>query len=125
MTSLFFRKDLWTYYPRRETMDINSIQGPNAYLNTQSSPPPVENEQLGEQNREASQSNIDAGTQASRAYEVQLTQEAQDRLAAQRAEQQAQSRQTQPEEPPPPPEQQQPQQVMSAPDASQIVNIVA
>lgn len=100
-------------------MDINSIQGANAYQNTQSTPPPVDDTQLREQNVEASRSELDTRREASRAFEVSLTQEARDLLAAEendRATEPAESTTSEAAANEP---------VVPTQDASQIVNIVA
>lgn len=64
-------------------MDINSVQGSAASTNTLSTTPPVENVQTHEQNLEASQTRLDeqANRDAQQAFEVNITQEARNRLA--------------------------------------------
>jgi hypothetical protein len=64
-------------------MDINSLQGSAAYANTLNATPPVENTQTREQNLAASTARLDEQTTraAQQAFEVNITQEARDRLA--------------------------------------------
>lgn len=67
-------------------MDINSLNGANAYSNIPASTPQVDNTQLREQNREAARSALESQNQAKQAFEVSITQEAREKLAAQSTE---------------------------------------
>lgn len=60
-------------------MEINSTFGTNPYSTLPGTTPPVENDQLSEQNLEASQTSIDdqAASVVRDAFEVNLSQEAQ------------------------------------------------
>lgn len=106
-------------------MNINSLQGVHAYTNAPNATPPINNT-LRTQNVEASRTDLttENTTAAREAFEVNITQEAQDRLAAQTAEA--------PEIPEAPeetqtttPENQTNQTIATAREESQIVNIVA
>ncbi|MBU1340738.1 MAG: hypothetical protein KKE44_24305 [Proteobacteria bacterium] len=101
-------------------MEINSLQGAAAYANVPNATPPVDNTRLREQNVEASRTDLNTeNTQAAQqAFEVTLTREAQDRLAAQKAEA-SNAAQTQP------PENQNNGTIAQTYETSQIVNIVA
>lgn len=98
-------------------MDINALQGSNAYTANQLTPPPVEDSLAKRQNREITDQRQD-NTQSSRqAFEVTITQEAQARLAAEKLTISA-TQDTAPGR--------RPSAVPgSAQEASQIVNIVA
>ncbi len=63
-------------------MEINSSNGINAYANVPHTTPSTDNSQLRQENTEASRSDIDPQSSATQAFEVSITQEAQDRLAA-------------------------------------------
>ncbi|MBU1196661.1 MAG: hypothetical protein KKE62_10355 [Proteobacteria bacterium] len=99
-------------------MDINSLNGANAYSNIPGSAPQVDNTQLREQNREAAGSDLESQNRATRAFEVSITQEARAKLAAQTTEntQQAQNEASGSANT---------RNTMPAHSASQIVNIVA
>lgn len=99
-------------------MDINSLNGVNAYSNIPGSTPPVDNTQLREQNREAARLALESQNQAKQAFEVSITQEAREKLAAQSTEntQQAQNEIS---------DNVNAKNTMPAHSASQIVNIVA
>ncbi len=60
-------------------MIINSVQGANAYTNTQNTSPAVDTAKLKEQNLEVSRTelNTENSTAAQQAFEVSITQEAQ------------------------------------------------
>lgn len=64
-------------------MEINSLQGPAAYINASAPVSPVDNTVTREQNTQASNSTLDAQTTqaAQQAFEVSITQEARDRQA--------------------------------------------
>ncbi len=101
-------------------MIINSVQGANAYTNVQNTTPPVDTAQLRDQNLEASRTelNQESTTAAQQAFEVTITQEAQQKLSAENNEDSAQVAAQQLEDqnnPNPEP----------AHETSQIVNIVA
>ncbi len=100
-------------------MDINNINGPNTYTANKSATPPVDNALLENQNREAAKADLNQETSraAQQAFEVNITQEAQDLLAAEAT---------------PPPTQtasdkntEQDQSPAATQEARQIVNIVA
>ncbi len=107
-------------------MNINSVQGANAYTNIQNTTPPVDSAKLREQNLEVSRTeqNKENTTAAQQAFEVTITQEAQQlsaknneapvQKAAQPIEDQTTKNQANQN---PEPE--------SVHEASQIVNIVA
>lgn len=99
-------------------MNINSLNGVNAYSNIPASTPPVDNSQLQEQNREASRSELDYQARTKQAFEVSITEEARQRLAAQNAEN---SRQARSEEI----DSKDRNTIVPSQNASQIVNIVA
>lgn len=107
-------------------MEINSLQGAAAYASSLGATQPVENTQTRDQNVEASRTDLttQSTSVAQEAFEVTITQEAQDRLAEDTAVEETDSQeqvpvQAQPlEEQPPEPEQ-------SPAETSQIVNIVA
>ena len=104
-------------------MEINNLNASSAYTNASTANPPVHNTQLREQNIEASNAQLDRSTAnaAQQAFEVTITQEAQN-LQAQNAQQteaavleaQAQTEQPQNQE-----------DAVPSNKASQIVNIVA
>ncbi|WP_300459241.1 hypothetical protein [Desulfobacula sp.] len=100
-------------------MDINSLNGSTTYTNIPNGTPPVDNTRLPEQNAEAS--SIDLNTDTSpgvpKAFEVTLSREALDRLAAEPA--------TTPTSTPQPLDNPINQNMEPAVKASQIVNIVA
>ncbi len=109
-------------------MEINNLSGAAAYTNTLTGTPPVEDTQLRDQNIEAARTEIDsqaAGT-VQEAFEVTLTQEAQNRLAED-AEVAEPPEEAQTEEPVQalPPEVPENSNLVPANNASQIVNIVA
>ena len=101
-------------------MDINSLQGANAYTNVPEATPPVDNTLLRNQNVEASRTDLreESTNAAQKAFEVSITQEAQDRLAAEAAEKPTETRTATPEN-------QNNQDIVPAHEVSQIVNIVA
>jgi len=101
-------------------MDINSLQGANAYTNVSNATPPVDNTLLRDQNLEASQADLSTeNTRAAQsAFEVDITQEAQNRLAAQSNEEPVETQATTPED-------QTNQNIAQAHELSRIVNIVA
>ena len=100
-------------------MDINSLNGSTAYTNIPNGSPPVDNTRLPEQNAEASSINRNTETSQGtpKAFEVTLSPEARDRLAAEAA--------TAPTSTPQPLDNQINQNMESAVKASRIVNIVA
>ena len=95
-------------------MDINNIQG----FNQRTSQVPIDNTQLRNQNREAAETDLtqENTRTAQKAFEVNITSQAQDRLAAQELEKTEDTRTTaaNTEQTPAP-----------AFEASKIVNIVA
>ncbi len=105
-------------------MNINSVQGANAYTNVQNTTPPVEDTQLKEENLEASRTelNNENTAAAQQAFEVNITQEAQQLNAennvetVQPAAQPIENQTT---------ENQANQTTATAHETSQIVNIVA
>lgn len=101
-------------------MDINSLQGANAYTSVPNATPPVENTLLRDQNLEASRADLTAEIidSAQKAFKVTITPEAQDRLAAQTTEEPTETQTTTPEN-------QTNQNIIPAHERSQIVNIVA
>ena len=103
-------------------MELNGIQGSNAYTNAQNHNPQVDNSQLREQNIQSSRADLDTETAnaAQQAFEVDITTEARDRLAAETAEQGAPPAQTAPAEAPEAQENQTPAQ-----RGNQLLNIVA
>ncbi|MBA3009329.1 MAG: hypothetical protein KKF12_08430 [Proteobacteria bacterium] len=98
-------------------MDISTIQGSNAYTANQQTPQPVEDTLSKRQNWEAADLNQDKPRSSQQAFEVTITQEAQDRLAAEKVAISA-AQTADPVRGPSPAS-------GSARDASQIVNIVA
>ena len=70
-------------------MDINTIQGSNAYTPHKSIPVPVDDTLLKNQNREAAQTDLNQETTRAvqDAFNVRITQEALDRQAAERSAQ--------------------------------------
>jgi hypothetical protein len=112
--------------PRREIMEINSLQGAAAYINASSANSPVDNTQVRDQNIEASRTDLDtrSTTTAQEAFEVTITQEARN-LQAEAATEQTTA--VAPPEGPPaqPAETPSNNTVVQASQASQIVNIVA
>ncbi len=98
-------------------MDINNINGSNAYTANKSATPPVDNSLLENQNREAAKADLNQETSraAQQAFEVNITQEAQDLLAAEAPPTQAASDK----------EPEQDQSPAATQEARQIVNIVA
>ncbi len=68
-------------------MEINNSNGPNAYMQVPHTTPLTSTEQIQNQNREAARSDQESQATATQAYEVSITQEAQDRLAADQAAQ--------------------------------------
>ncbi len=99
-------------------MDINSLNGANAYTNTPNSTPSVDHTQLREQNLEASRPALDTQNTATQAFEVSLTQEAQDRQAAETTQNAQETQTTAPENP-------NNETTAPAQNPNQIVNIVA
>ena len=97
------------------------MQGVNAYTNTPDTTPQVDNRELSNQNLEASRTdlNTENTNAAQKAFEVSITKEAQDKMAAQAAEDLLQTQTTTPED------QQTAQDIVPAHENSQIVNIVA
>ena len=100
-------------------MDINNINGSNAYAATKSATPPIDNSLLENQNREAAEADLNQETSraAQQAFKVDITQEAQD-LAAEATPPPAQA--TGAEKAPEPD-----QSPAATQEARQIVNIVA
>ncbi len=101
-------------------MEINNLQGAQAYTNPPGTTPPVDNVQVQDQNLETPRTDIkpeDTNT-APKAFEVSITQEAQDILAAQAAREPAETKTTTPED-------QTAKNIEPAPENSQIMNIVA
>ncbi len=100
-------------------MEMNNMQGVNAYTNPPATTPPVDNTQLQDQNLEASRSdlNTESTNAAQKAFEVSITEDAQ-RLAAQAAEKSVQTQTTTPED-------QAAQNIVPAQVKSQIMDIVA
>ncbi len=70
-------------------MDINTIQGSNAYSAPKSTPVPVDDTLLRNQNREAARADLSQeSTRAiQEAFDVRITQEARDRQAAEKTSQ--------------------------------------
>lgn len=103
-------------------MEINSLQGANAYTNALETTPPTNDARLRDQNLEASRTdlNTESAQAAQKAFEVELTQEAQDRMATERTQEQTrtQAQTTAPEN-------QTDQNPVPTQEQSQIVNIVA
>ena len=98
---------------------MNNMQGVNAYTNPPATTPQVDNTQLRDPNRAASNSdlNMENTNAAQKAFEVSITEDAQ-RLAAQAAEKSVQTQTTTPED-------QAAQNIVPAQVKSQIMNIVA
>ncbi len=67
-------------------MDISNINASNAHTTHESAKPPVDSSLLKAQNQEAPETNQSRETSRRQAFEVNITQEAQDLLAAQAAE---------------------------------------
>lgn len=69
-------------------MDINSLQGSAAYAKISGSTPPVDNTASRNQNIEAANSTLDAQitARAQQAFEVNITEEARERLARENQE---------------------------------------
>jgi hypothetical protein len=100
-------------------MDINSIQGANAYSAVPNTAPPIDNSQLRDQNLEGSRTGLNSdNTAAQQAFEVNITEEAQQRLASENSEETQQAAQL-------PAEQSDTQNSAQPYETSQIVNIVA
>ena len=99
-------------------MNISNINGSNPYATNNSATPPVDSTQLNTQNKEVTEPNSKTDSSTQQAFEVSITQEAQDLLAAQAA---------------PPPQKTAPvnqdseqnQTPAASQEARQIVNIVA
>ena len=122
-------------------MAINSVQGASAYTNAINSAPPVDETTTRNQNIEASRTELDTQSSAvaQQAFEVNITQEAQDRLAREESQQRAQEAQQardtqqaqqdqaaqQTEQQTPPPEQMSGQDPVTSSRNGQIANIVA
>ncbi len=100
-------------------MDISNINGSNAYTANKSTTPPVDNSLLENQNREAAKADLNQETSrtAQQAFEVNITQEAQDKLAAEATPPPAQAASDKEPEPD--------QSPTTTQEARQIVNIVA
>ncbi len=100
-------------------MDISNINGSNAYTENKSATPPVDNSLLENQNREAAKADLNQETSraAQQAFEVNITQEAQDLLAAEATPPAAQAASDKKPEPD--------QSPAATQEARQIVNIVA
>lgn len=99
-------------------MNINSLQGSTAYTNAPSATPPVDNTQRN-QNAETSITDLKSDSAAApKAFEVTITQEAQNRLAAQKTPAPNETKNTTPEN-------QTGQNMASGYEKSQIMNIVA
>ena len=77
-------------------MEINSLQGATAYTNVPNTTPQVDKTVLPSQNPETSTVNLNTekATNGQNAFEVSITQEAQDKLAAQTTTPEDQSNQT-------------------------------
>lgn len=112
-------------------MNINSVQGPAAYASTLNTTVPVDNTQTRDQNLAASQAVLDDQTArvAQQAFEVTITQEAQDRLAQENQTLQAAESETaapQSEPVPAQPEEEPPARTEnSGPNTGSITNIIA
>lgn len=100
-------------------MEMNNMQGVNAYTNPPGTTPQVDSTQLRAQNSAASKSdlNTENTNAAQQAFEVSITEDAK-RLAAEAAEESAQTQTTTPED-------QAAQNIVPAQVKSQIMNIVA
>lgn len=101
-------------------MDINSLQGATAYTNVPNTTPQVDKTVLPSQNPETSTAdlNTENATNGQNAFEVNITQEAQDRLAAETSEDQTNIQTTTPDD-------QNNQNPKPAHETNRIVNIVA
>ncbi len=101
-------------------MEITNSQGSAAYANAPGTTPPVDNTLLQDQNRKASQAdlNTDSTAAAQKAFEVNISPEARNRLSVQGTEEPAQTQAAAPED-------QTNQTIAQAHEQSQIVNIVA
>jgi len=101
-------------------MVINSSQGANTYTNAPLTTPPIENTQSREQNLEAAGANLNSENTAAAqsAFKIDITPEAQDRLAAENNEEAIETQAATPESQPG-------QNNSSVQGLSQIVNIVA
>ena len=98
-------------------MEMNNMQGINAYTNPPATTPQVDNTQLRDPNRAASNSdlNMENTNAAQKAFEVSITEDAK-RLAAQASEKSTQTTT---------PEDQAAQNIVPAQVKSQIMDIVA
>jgi hypothetical protein len=63
-------------------MDISNINASNAYITNESAKPPVDSTLLKDQNQETKNSDTSQKTDRQPAFEINITQEAQDLLAA-------------------------------------------
>ena len=102
-------------------MDINSLRGVSAYTNPINTTPPIDQTMLQNQNLEASKAELTKETAdaAQKAFEVTLTEEAQERMASETKPETSETQSA------PPPSDQGAQGVAKAYETSQIVNIVA
>jgi len=72
-------------------LEINNLQGLSAYTNSPNTTPPADNSALRDKNLEAAKAadlNQESTTAAQKAFEVTITPEAQDKLAAETTEDQ-------------------------------------
>ncbi|MCP4670921.1 MAG: hypothetical protein GY857_06415 [Desulfobacula sp.] len=101
-------------------MEINNMQGANAYTTSPGATPPVDNMQAQNKDLEASRTDINPeNTDTSKkAFEVSITQEAQDLLAAQATREPAETQTKTPED-------QTTEEIEPTPENSRIMNIVA
>ncbi len=101
-------------------MDINSLQGVAAYTNVPNTTPQIDKTILPSQNPETSTAdlNTENASNGQNAFEVNITQEAQDRLAAEKTEAQIKKQTTTPDD-------QSNQNPRPAHGANRIVDIVA
>ncbi len=111
-------------------MDINSLQGSAAYANVPNANPPVENTTARDQNLETPEAPLTTETTSDpkKAFEVTITQEAQDRLNSERAAAEASAQQASEQVAPAqaePAEDQKDQNNPPAQGSGPIVNIVA
>ncbi len=101
-------------------MDINSLRGLSAYTSAPNTNPPVDQPLLQNQNTEASRTLLtkENSSVAQKAFEVTITEEAQQKRALEKKQEPSAKQQT-------PPVDQSTQSAAKAYEASQIVNIVA
>jgi hypothetical protein len=101
-------------------MEINNMQGAKAYANPPGTTPPVDNVQVQNQKLEATKTDINSENviTANKAFEVSITPEARDTLAAQTSKEPAETQTKIPED-------QAAKNIKLTHEKSQIVNIVA